>query len=155
MHCSKCDSSSHPTCVGLNIELLQYVTSYDWECTDCKICSKCNDHSDEDKMLFCDLCDRGYHSYCVGLDEIPSGRWHCQECAICSLCGEKDPLGGLQATDELITSMRGKKIDWVHEFKPGNNGGKIYSHSMCIPCHRFVIAVDLFLVFHALTFLIL
>ena len=30
-------------------------------------------------MLFCDLCDRGYHSYCVGLDEIPSGRWHCVE----------------------------------------------------------------------------
>ena len=26
---------------------------------------------DEDKMLFCDLCDRGYHIYCVGLTEIP------------------------------------------------------------------------------------
>ena len=52
LHCSKCDSSSHPTCVGLNIELLQFVTSYNWECTDCKVCSKCNDHTDEVGMQF-------------------------------------------------------------------------------------------------------
>ena len=32
------------------------------------------DPADEDKMLFCDLCDRGYHIYCVGLKAIPSGR---------------------------------------------------------------------------------
>ena len=137
LHCSKCDSSSHPTCVGLNIELLQFVTSYNWECTDCKVCSKCQDHSDEEKMLFCDLCDRGYHSYCVGLEEIPSGRWHCDECSLCSLCGEADPLGGEELTGELVSSLRGKKIDWVFEFKPGSTGGKIYSHTMCIPCYRY------------------
>jgi len=136
LNCSKCDSASHPTCVGLNIDLLQFVTSYNWECTDCKVCSKCNDHSDEDKMLFCDLCDRGYHSYCVGLDDIPTGRWHCVECSRCSLCGEKDPLGGLSKKDELITSYRGKKIDWTFEFKPGSTGGKVYSHTMCFPCAK-------------------
>jgi hypothetical protein len=59
LHCSKCDQSCHPTCVGLQLEMLQYVTGYKWECTECKGCSKCKDHSDEDKMLFCDLCDRG------------------------------------------------------------------------------------------------
>ena len=136
LHCSKCDSSSHPTCVGLNIELLQFVTSYNWECTDCKNCSKCNDHSDEDKMLFCDLCDRGYHSYCVGLDEIPSGRWHCVECSICTLCGINEPCGG-EDPEELMATMRGKKLDWIFEFKPGSSGGKIYSHTTCIPCHRY------------------
>jgi hypothetical protein len=87
-------------------------------------------------MLFCDLCDRGYHSYCVGLKEIPSGRWHCVECSLCSLCGETDPLGGEQLTDELTSFIKGKKIDWVFEFKPGNAGSKIYSHTMCIPCHK-------------------
>ncbi len=59
LHCSKCDHSVHPTCIGLFLELLEYVTNYQWECTECKVCSKCQDHSDEDKMLFCDLCDRG------------------------------------------------------------------------------------------------
>ena len=143
LHCSKCDSSSHPTCVGLNIELLQFVTSYNWECTDCKVCSKCQDHSDEEKMLFCDLCDRGYHSYCVGLEEIPSGRWHCDECSLCSLCGESDPLGGEELTGELVSSLRGKKIDWVFEFKPGSTGGKIYSHTMCIPCYRYTYQIEI------------
>ncbi len=59
MHCSKCELSAHPTCIGLVLELLEYATGYDWECTECKVCSRCKDHSDEDKMLFCDLCDRG------------------------------------------------------------------------------------------------
>ena len=138
LHCSKCESSSHPTCVGLNIELLQFVTSYNWECSDCKNCCKCQDHSDEENMLFCDLCDRGYHTYCVGLEEIPSGRWHCEECSLCSLCGVSDPLGGEELTGELVSSLRGKKIDWVFEYKPSSTtGGKIYSHTMCIPCYRY------------------
>ena len=69
------------------------------------------DPADEDKMLFCDLCDRGYHIYCVGLKAIPSGtqslfykctflrrlllsgRWHCSECSYCQSCGCKTPLG--------------------------------------------------------------
>ena len=25
-------------------------------------------------MMFCDNCDRGYHSYCVGLKNIPDGK---------------------------------------------------------------------------------
>ena len=89
----------------------------------------------QDKMLFCDLCDRGYHIYCVGLDEIPVGRWHCTECSQCSMCGERDPMGGEKLSD-MHHSMRNKKIEWVFEYKTGSNGGKIYSHTMCIPCHR-------------------
>ena len=52
LHCTKCDNSSHPTCVGLHLELLQFVTNYDWECTDCKKCMTCNDPADEDNMIF-------------------------------------------------------------------------------------------------------
>ena len=29
----------------------------------------------QDKMLFCDECDRGYHSFCVGLKQIPVGKF--------------------------------------------------------------------------------
>ena len=31
-------------------------------------------------MMFCDRCDRGYHSYCAGLDAIPDGSWQCSAC---------------------------------------------------------------------------
>lgn len=30
--------------------------------------------------MFCDRCDRGYHTFCVGLKAIPTGRWKCTSC---------------------------------------------------------------------------
>lgn len=30
--------------------------------------------------MFCDRCDRGYHTYCVGLQAIPEGSWQCSMC---------------------------------------------------------------------------
>jgi len=128
LHCTKCDNSSHPTCVGLHLDLLQFVTDYDWECTDCKKCLMCNDPADEDKMLFCDLCDRGFHIYCVGLSEIPNGRWHCGECSNCESCGSKTPSGDTEEKDE--------GMEWIFETKTGLKGEKIYSHTMCQPCHK-------------------
>ena len=41
LHCSKCNSSCHPTCVGLSLDLINFVTGYEWECTDCKQCMTC------------------------------------------------------------------------------------------------------------------
>lgn len=50
------------------------VQEYEWQCTECKHCSKCRKVSHEDKMLFCDQCDRGFHVYCIGLKAIPEGK---------------------------------------------------------------------------------
>lgn len=34
-------------------------------------------------MMCCDECDRGYHSFCVGLSEIPAGQCGCgSECGL-------------------------------------------------------------------------
>merc|ERR1719304_83198 len=127
LHCTKCNQSSHPTCIGLHLDLLQFVTSYDWECTDCKKCVKCEKPEDEDKMLFCDLCDRGFHIYCVGLKEIPGGRWHCGSCASCVSCGCKTPAGDGRPDASL---------EWIFETKIDMKGNKVYSHTMCHPCQR-------------------
>lgn len=131
LHCSKCNSSCHPTCVGLSLDLINFVTGYEWECTDCKQCMTCQDPADEDKMLFCDLCDRGYHIYCVGLPAIPQGRWHCSECSKCESCGCKTPIG-----DGSVILDRDEKPEWVFETKMSLKGDKIYSHAMCLPCHK-------------------
>lgn len=40
--------------------MVPHIQSYAWQCTDCKTCAQCHDPADEDKMLFCDMCDRGY-----------------------------------------------------------------------------------------------
>jgi len=47
--------------------------TYAWQCLECKTCQVCGDPDEEDKMVCCDECDRGYHSFCVGLTSIPSG----------------------------------------------------------------------------------
>merc|ERR1712059_60011 len=136
LHCTKCSNSSHPTCVGLHLDLLQFVTNYEWECTDCKKCMTCNDPADEDKMLFCDLCDRGFHIYCVGLDGIPGGRWQCEVCSHCVSCSAKTPAG--DGSLEPVSSVESKdsKLEWVFETKTSMKGDKIYSHTMCVPCHK-------------------
>lgn len=42
-------------------------------------------------MLFCDRCDRGYHTFCVGLSELPSGRWVCPK--FCHSSGQRPRTG--------------------------------------------------------------
>lgn len=82
LSCSRCGSSGHPTCLRFSDNILNSVKSYDWQCIDCKTCSSCNNADNEDKLLFCDDCDRSYHTYCLKppLTELPEGNWSCVAC---------------------------------------------------------------------------
>ncbi|XP_031958267.1 PHD finger protein 10 isoform X1 [Corvus moneduloides] len=84
IHCSQCDNSGHPSCLDMTPELVAMIKTYPWQCMECKTCIICGQPHHEEEMMFCDVCDRGYHTFCVGLDAIPSGRWICD-------CCEKDP----------------------------------------------------------------
>lgn len=46
-----------------------------------KPCPICGDDDNEDHLLSCDGCGEDYHTYCIGLEEIPMGRWFCESCA--------------------------------------------------------------------------
>ena len=41
------------------------VKKYPWQCIECKTCTLCGTSENDDKLLFCDDCDRGYHMYCL------------------------------------------------------------------------------------------
>lgn len=84
IHCSQCDNSGHPSCLDMTPELVAMIKTYPWQCMECKTCIMCGQPHHEEEMMFCDVCDRGYHTFCVGLDAIPSGRWICD-------CCQKDP----------------------------------------------------------------
>jgi len=45
-------------------------------------CEICGSKSDEDSMLLCDGCDKGFHTYCVDppTEEVPEGDWFCPKC---------------------------------------------------------------------------
>lgn len=62
-------------------------------------CHICGLETDEVKMLICDGCDKGYHTYCMTpkISKIPKGKWFCEAC----LVGTGDY--GFVMSDELYT----------------------------------------------------
>ncbi|XP_029822200.2 bromodomain adjacent to zinc finger domain protein 2B isoform X2 [Ixodes scapularis] len=64
-------------------------------------CQFCRSGDNEEMLLLCDGCDKGYHTYCFKpkMDRIPDGDWYCYECLnktqdekLCVLCGKKGKL---------------------------------------------------------------
>ncbi|XP_071997114.1 PHD finger protein 10 isoform X2 [Engystomops pustulosus] len=80
IHCSQCDNSGHPSCLDMSPELVAVIKKYPWQCMECKTCIICGQPHHEEEMMFCDHCDRGYHTFCVGLGALPSGPWICDCC---------------------------------------------------------------------------
>ncbi|XP_073527588.1 PHD finger protein 10 isoform X4 [Phyllobates terribilis] len=80
IHCSQCDNSGHPSCLDMSPDLVAVIKKYPWQCMECKTCIICGQPHHEEEMMFCDHCDRGYHTFCVGLGALPSGRWICDCC---------------------------------------------------------------------------
>ncbi|EEH44738.1 uncharacterized protein PADG_01027 [Paracoccidioides brasiliensis Pb18] len=48
--------------------------------SDSQPCPICGYDDNEDVLLLCDGCDVAIHTYCVGLDAVPSGPWFCSQC---------------------------------------------------------------------------
>eukprot|EP01094_Clydonella_sp_ATCC50884_P011103 TRINITY_DN2089_c1_g1_i5.p1 TRINITY_DN2089_c1_g1~~TRINITY_DN2089_c1_g1_i5.p1 ORF type:complete len:579 (-),score=145.85 TRINITY_DN2089_c1_g1_i5:127-1671(-) len=64
-----------------------------WHCVDCKTCCVCEKAGDDEKLLLCDCCDRGYHTYCLKppLTRAPAGTFICNACVRCLSCGSTSP----------------------------------------------------------------
>uniref|UniRef100_G1QDQ0 PHD finger protein 10 n=1 Tax=Myotis lucifugus TaxID=59463 RepID=G1QDQ0_MYOLU len=80
IHCSQRENSGHPSCLEMTMELVSMIKTYPWQCMECQTCIVCGQPHHEEEMMFCDVCDRGYQRFCVGLSAIPSGRWICDCC---------------------------------------------------------------------------
>lgn len=80
--CSDCGRSGHPTCLQFTANMKVSVKKYRWQCIECKYCTICGTSDNDDQLLFCDDCDRGYHMYCLmpALEQPPEGSWSCKLC---------------------------------------------------------------------------
>lgn len=47
--------------------------------TDVK-CTVCESGENEDELLLCDRCDKGFHTGCLNIPAIPPGDWYCPKC---------------------------------------------------------------------------
>ncbi|XP_072573640.1 zinc finger protein ubi-d4-like isoform X4 [Paramormyrops kingsleyae] len=80
--CSDCGRSGHPSCLQFTPVMMAAVKTYRWQCIECKCCNVCGTSENDDQLLFCDDCDRGYHMYCLRppMSEPPEGSWSCHLC---------------------------------------------------------------------------
>jgi hypothetical protein len=99
------------------IELNKYIA---WDKSIMKvICQICNCDDNEDKLLLCDNCDSGNHTYCFKpvLKTIPDGDWYCYICIGKFLNGEK------------LCCVCGSNANDLHKCE---KCAKIF-HSQCMP----------------------
>ena len=77
-----CYISGHPTCLQFTKNMMVSVRKYPWQCIECKTCSLWGTSENDDQLLFCDDCDRGYHMYCLNppMKIAPEGSWSCNIC---------------------------------------------------------------------------
>ncbi|KAI1723852.1 PHD-finger domain-containing protein [Ditylenchus destructor] len=78
--CAICVQHMHHNCIDMPRSMVAVVSRYEWSCIDCKMCDVCRKPDQEDAMMCCDTCDRGFHTFCVGLDQPPCGAWMCANC---------------------------------------------------------------------------
>jgi len=81
--CTDCGNSGHPSCLGFSEDLTLKVKTYSsWQCIECKTCMLCGQLGDDNKLMFCDKCDKGFHTDCLTpqLLEVPEGSWSCDYC---------------------------------------------------------------------------
>ncbi|XP_012260105.2 bromodomain adjacent to zinc finger domain protein 2B isoform X6 [Athalia rosae] len=99
-------------------------------------CQFCHSGDNEDKLLLCDGCDRGYHTYCFRpkMENIPDGDWYCHECMNkatgernCLVCGKR--MGKNLVLCELCP--RAYHTDCHNPVMPKVPRGKWY----CSNCH--------------------
>jgi hypothetical protein len=79
IQCHTCLNFMHPDCLDMSPSMSQVVKQYQWSCIDCKKCTVCMKPDNEDAMMCCDRCDRGYHTFCLGLSSAPTGTWVCDK----------------------------------------------------------------------------
>ncbi|XP_034933752.1 bromodomain adjacent to zinc finger domain protein 2B isoform X2 [Chelonus insularis] len=87
------------TSAQLAMALYMLEASIAWDKSIMKAnCQFCHSGDNEDQLLLCDGCDRGYHTYCFRpkMENIPDGDWYCHECMNkatgernCLVCGKR------------------------------------------------------------------
>ncbi|KAI9010124.1 chromatin remodelling complex Rsc7/Swp82 subunit-domain-containing protein [Hyaloraphidium curvatum] len=134
--------------------MIAKVVTYPWECSECKLCCVCKEAGDDENLLLCDACDRGYHLGCLvpKPDSLPEGSWLCPLCAVCHTCGRKSeqkPAKGelaemlaarTQRTPQADVEAANVASEFQHAVVPTpahlvpRNGSNTYTATYCSGC---------------------
>ncbi|KAI4212097.1 MAG: hypothetical protein LQ351_005127 [Letrouitia transgressa] len=64
-----------------DVDPSMHIEDFEEEGSEFAPCPICGDDDNEELLLSCDGCSQDFHTYCVGLDEIPRVHWFCDGCA--------------------------------------------------------------------------
>ncbi|KAJ3995087.1 hypothetical protein F5050DRAFT_1769833 [Lentinula boryana] len=82
LSCVDCGRNCHPSCLPLKHMSVDALRSRSWKCAACKSCEICGSKDNDQDLLLCDGCDRGWHGSCFDPPvETPEGDWFCSECS--------------------------------------------------------------------------
>ncbi|KAF8341476.1 PLU-1-like protein-domain-containing protein [Cantharellus anzutake] len=86
-------------------------------------CEVCKGLDNDEKMLLCDGCERGFHTYCLDppLAAIPKGQWYCHSCVF------DTDYGFDEGEDHSLLSFQarasGFRKKWFEKHKSAVSGG--------------------------------
>jgi hypothetical protein len=89
LFCVDCGEGFHSFCVNAPVHSMETSSAAGWRCPNCKICEISGETpQDELKMLFCEMCDRGFSLDLLDppLPSAPPGLWICGQCVDCTKC---------------------------------------------------------------------
>jgi F/Y-rich N-terminus/PHD-like zinc-binding domain/PHD-finger len=98
LFCVDCGEAFHSFCVSAPVHSMEPSSVAGWRCPNCKICEISGDvPADETRMLFCEMCDRGFSLDLVDppLTAAPTGLWVCGQCVDCKHCSNKEDDKGV------------------------------------------------------------
>ena len=63
----------------IQLVILMYTRLKSWFDFHSESHSPCRQPGDDEKMLFCDECDKGFHTYCLSppMSSVPKTAWKC------------------------------------------------------------------------------
>ena len=82
-------------------------------------CQNCGEDDNEDVLMYCDGCQKLWHTYCAGLQEVPFGHWFCDNCRA-QRAVDPRPHAGLRFRSGARRRTRGQQrrhrgIQYAHE----------------------------------------
>ncbi|KAJ2780313.1 hypothetical protein GGI15_003585 [Coemansia interrupta] len=77
-------------------------------------CEVCRSGENDEKMLICDGCDRGFHMYCLSppLSTIPTNDWYCNACVL----GAGTDFGFEDGAEHTLESFKRKGDEFKRRF---------------------------------------
>lgn len=94
-------------------------------------CEICHKNENEDSLLLCDGCNRGFHTYCLNppLSSVPKTDWFCLQCltAVGKDYGFED--GNEYSLSDFHTVCDNFKTNWFKKTHP--NGSSTVTEAEC------------------------